>query len=207
MITFYLFYVFFSREYEYSVADRWDFEVGKAGEGRRREAKTRRVYEQSNMAYIPPHKRHTNADGTEPSLSPSKLAPKGSLGSSNPHSPRNSKRRDQSGEKIIYAGDSISRWWLIGLSDDGRLPPSVELQPADCRLMELKRGEKPLAFRSKGGACGVLLAVFFFLAVEIDDLGFFFFFGWKVIRLRERNGHGCWSWRSRCRTLFRLRRM
>lgn len=53
----------------------------------------------------------------------------------------------------------------------------MELQPAACRLIELKRGEKPLAFRSKGDVFDVLLVVFdgFFLAVEIDDFGFFLF--------------------------------
>ncbi|KAF3452409.1 hypothetical protein FNV43_RR02842 [Rhamnella rubrinervis] len=92
------------------------------------------------MAYIPPHKRHS--EGTErPSPCPEQLAPQFN---------KNLKLRSSSskvlkGGKIIYADQAISRWCAIGLGDGDQFPPSVLLEPVSLDSIERKNGEKPLA--------------------------------------------------------------
>ncbi|GAY68164.1 hypothetical protein CUMW_262000 [Citrus unshiu] len=92
------------------------------------------------MAYIPPHMRHSK-DPQRPSPVPEMLVPKFN-GNLNLGSPNNN--ADMSG-KIVYADHAISRWFAVGLDEDGSLPSSVHLEPFSVDTVEHKRGAKPLA--------------------------------------------------------------
>ncbi|XP_052294291.1 uncharacterized protein LOC102624505 isoform X8 [Citrus sinensis] len=91
------------------------------------------------MAYIPPHMRHSK-DPQRPSPVPEMLVPKFN-GNLNLGSPNNN--ADMSG-KIVYADRAISRWFAVGLDEDGSLPSSVHLEPFLVDAVEHKRGAKPL---------------------------------------------------------------
>ncbi|XP_020571398.1 uncharacterized protein LOC110018428 isoform X2 [Phalaenopsis equestris] len=105
------------------------------------------------MAYIPPHKRH-HKDGDRsaptPSPIPISLNPRFketlNLGSSR-------RRQDRHGAgKIVYAADSIFRWWPVGAAADGDpIPVSFRLEPFDWETIEQRDGEKPLVLVSGGG--------------------------------------------------------
>ncbi|RWR74560.1 hypothetical protein CKAN_00289500 [Cinnamomum micranthum f. kanehirae] len=98
------------------------------------------------MAYIPPHKRHFE-DGKRPVPAPSSLLPRFARNLNLGSTSNSTRRKDQhasQGGKIVYAKNSISRWWAVGLTDDGHFPTSVRLEPISCEPFERRRGEKPL---------------------------------------------------------------
>ena len=98
------------------------------------------------MAYIPPHKRHFE-DGKRPVPAPSSLLPRFARNLNLGSTLNSMRRKDQhasQGGKIVYANNSISRWWAVGLTDDGHFPTSVRLEQISCVLFERRRGEKPL---------------------------------------------------------------
>ncbi|KAF7817767.1 uncharacterized protein G2W53_023222 [Senna tora] len=80
------------------------------------------------MAYIPPHKRHSkDKDAQLPSHHLNKNPSFKSLTS-----------------KIIYAKQSVSRWFAVGLDHNGHLPPFVHLHPISLESIQRKTGGKPL---------------------------------------------------------------
>ncbi|KAH0463956.1 hypothetical protein IEQ34_006742 [Dendrobium chrysotoxum] len=105
------------------------------------------------MAYIPPHKRHHSNDADQstptPSPIPASLSPRFkkalNLGPSR-------RRKDRHGAgKIVYAADSISRWWPVGAAADGDpIPASFHLEPFDYEIAERRDGEKPLVLVGGG---------------------------------------------------------
>ncbi|KAJ7973587.1 DNA ligase [Quillaja saponaria] len=91
------------------------------------------------MAYIPPHKRHSNSKKgplPTPQLLASQFKTKLNVNSSKLNV-------DKSG-KIVYANHATSRWFAVGLDDNNRLPSSVHLDPIPVEFIERKIGEKPL---------------------------------------------------------------
>ncbi|XP_056166203.1 uncharacterized protein LOC115692616 isoform X2 [Syzygium oleosum] len=93
------------------------------------------------MAYLPPHKRHSKGSGG-PSPVPASL-PRQFKRGLNFRSPKTN--ANQSG-KIVYANTAISRWFAVGLGDDGdHLPSGVFLKPVSVEAVERRSGEKPLA--------------------------------------------------------------
>uniref|UniRef100_A0A0A0LHP7 DUF7903 domain-containing protein n=1 Tax=Cucumis sativus TaxID=3659 RepID=A0A0A0LHP7_CUCSA len=90
------------------------------------------------MAYIPPHKRHSR-DMENTSPTPESL-------SSQFNRKLNLKRKFNGKLTITYAEGAISKWFVIGSSDDGnQFLPCVHLEPFSVPSIELKWGEKPLA--------------------------------------------------------------
>lgn len=104
------------------------------------------------MAYIPPHKRHHLKDGDStptPSPIPASLDPRFKK-TLNLGPGRQRKDRFAAG-KIVYARDSISRWWPVGAaSNDDPIPASFRLEPFDCEIIERWEGEKPLVLVGGG---------------------------------------------------------
>ncbi|XP_052305394.1 uncharacterized protein LOC7469853 isoform X2 [Populus trichocarpa] len=92
------------------------------------------------MAYIPPHKRHSKDVRTAPPIPETphpQFQRKMNLRAS-------TSRKDKSG-KIVYADHAISKWFAVGLDDDGRFPPYIHLEPISLlEYVERKIGEKPL---------------------------------------------------------------
>ncbi|XP_056854681.1 uncharacterized protein LOC130504119 [Raphanus sativus] len=89
------------------------------------------------MSYIPPHKRHSK-DPDRPSPVPDSLATKFKK---NLHfNSSNSDKRD----RIIYSGDSITKWFLIGSNGiEDEIPPSAKLVPLSSDSVLCKKGKKP----------------------------------------------------------------
>ncbi|EXC21750.1 hypothetical protein L484_006464 [Morus notabilis] len=96
------------------------------------------------MAYIPPHKRHSKYTKTS-SLSPELLSPLFNNNLKFRPSRTNFNAQKQRSGKIVYAENSISRWFTVGLDDRNQFPASVHLQPVSLKSVEGKVGEKPLA--------------------------------------------------------------
>ncbi|KAL9381940.1 hypothetical protein Peur_024975 [Populus x canadensis] len=91
------------------------------------------------MAYIPPHKRHSKDVRTAPPIPETphpQFQRKMNLRAS-------TSRKDKSG-KIVYADHAISKWFAVGLDDDGQFPPYIHLEPISLEYVERKIGEKPL---------------------------------------------------------------
>ena len=90
------------------------------------------------MAYIPPHKRHSLEKGR----------PSPTAESFGPRFQRNlSLTKINWSGKIVYADRAISRWFAVGLSDNGQFPSHVHLNPTSSKPSEsLVRPsrEKPL---------------------------------------------------------------
>lgn len=112
------------------------------------------------MAYLPPHKRHSNTESPpKPTPPPSSLIPQfnqtltlsvgGSKSRSKPRTPRNRRQQDQ-GTKILYASNSVSRWFIAGSA----VPDWIRLEPYDCESLERKNGVKPMVLVSGGGGGG-----------------------------------------------------
>ncbi|KAL9381942.1 hypothetical protein Peur_024977 [Populus x canadensis] len=91
------------------------------------------------MAYIPPHKRHSK-DVRRASPIPETLQPQFQR---NMNLRASTSRKDKSG-KIVYADHAISKWFAVGLDDDGQFPPYIHLEPISLEYVERKIGEKPL---------------------------------------------------------------
>lgn len=109
------------------------------------------------MAYIPPHKRHSESSPAPESL----LIPQFQR-NLNLRDRKSTGRSDQKGKdsgagsKIIYADSAISKWFSVGLLDsdneDGSSSFSAltSLEPVSVEFLERKFGEKPLALVLKG---------------------------------------------------------
>ncbi|KAF8039250.1 hypothetical protein BT93_B1713 [Corymbia citriodora subsp. variegata] len=93
------------------------------------------------MAYVPPHKRHSKESGD---ASPVRASlPRQFKRGLNFRSPKTNAQ--QSGN-IVYANRAISKWFAVGLDDDGdHLPSGVFLKPVSVEAIERRSGEKPLA--------------------------------------------------------------
>ncbi|KAJ6858321.1 hypothetical protein NC652_040788 [Populus alba x Populus x berolinensis] len=91
------------------------------------------------MAYIPPHKRHSK-DVRSATPIPETLQPqfqrKMNLRAS-------TSRKNKSGT-IFYADHAISKWFAVGLDEDGQFPPYIHLEPISFEYYERKTGKKSL---------------------------------------------------------------
>ncbi|XP_055960958.1 uncharacterized protein LOC126671669 isoform X2 [Mercurialis annua] len=87
------------------------------------------------MAYIPPHKR-LSLDKDRPPPVAESIRPlfKENLSLNT---------RNKSG-KIVYANSCISRWFAVGLSDNGEFPSHVRLQPVSAESFEHQSGGNSL---------------------------------------------------------------
>ncbi|CAH8265190.1 unnamed protein product [Arabidopsis lyrata] len=88
------------------------------------------------MSYIPPHKRHSK-DPAKPSPVPDSLVTKfkKNLDFNSSSDKRN---------KIIYSGDSISKWFLVGSNGiEDEFPSFVKFVPLSSDSVECRKGEKP----------------------------------------------------------------
>lgn len=105
------------------------------------------------MAYVPPHKRHSK-DSPKPTPVPSSINPRFNqtltLGGDGSKSRR--KSSSNQGGKIVYAANSISRWFAAGFAVDDPIPSLVRLEPFDCEVIERRNGAKPVVLR--GGEDG-----------------------------------------------------
>nr|GMC91267.1 DNA ligase [Ipomoea batatas]GME19159.1 DNA ligase [Ipomoea batatas] len=110
------------------------------------------------MAYIPPHKRHS-----ESSPAPELLIPQfqRNLNLRDRKSTGRSDRKGKdlgAGSKIIYADSAISKWFSVGLLDSDNEDESssfsalTSLEPVSVEFLERKFGEKPLALVLKEDA-------------------------------------------------------
>ncbi|VVB01052.1 unnamed protein product [Arabis nemorensis] len=92
--------------------------------------------EGSGMSYIPPHKRNSK-DPNTPSPVPDSLVTKFKK---NLNLNSNSDKLN----RIVYSGDSIWKWFLIGANGiEDEIPPSVTLVPLSSDSVECRNGEKP----------------------------------------------------------------
>ncbi|KAB5512106.1 hypothetical protein DKX38_029134 [Salix brachista] len=91
------------------------------------------------MAYIPPHMRRSE-DVRKASPFPETLQPQFqrilNLRASTSHQNRCG--------NTVYARHAISKWFAVGLDDDGQFPPNIHLEPTSLEHVERDRGEKPL---------------------------------------------------------------
>lgn len=88
------------------------------------------------MSYIPPHKRHSK-DPAKPSPVPDSLVTKfkKNFGFNSSSDTRN---------RIIYSGDSISKWFLVGSNGiEDEVPSYVKFVPLSSDSVECRKGEKP----------------------------------------------------------------
>lgn len=113
------------------------------------------------MAYIPPHKRHLT-DASPPSPTPELLVPEFrknlNLRSSGSNVERRKEKQTGKEGKIIYANNSISRWWVVGLTDDNQFPAYVVLEPTSLGSIERRTGEKPLTLVARHTGKGSLFS-------------------------------------------------
>lgn len=89
------------------------------------------------MSYIPPHKRHSK-DPAKPSPVPDSLVTKfkKNLGFETSSSDRHN--------NIIYSGDSIYKWFLVGSNGiEDEVPSYVKFVPLSSDSVECRKGEKP----------------------------------------------------------------
>lgn len=85
----------------------------------------------NSMAYIPPHKRHSQDKG-RPSPTPEYFVSlfKRNLSLKSPDS-----KIDRIG-RIVYADGAISRWFAVGLSDNNQFPSYIHLEPTSLEIVE-----------------------------------------------------------------------
>ncbi|KAL8051881.1 hypothetical protein ABFX02_06G177200 [Erythranthe guttata] len=94
------------------------------------------------MAYVPPHKRQSRG-GAAASSPPSPAPPPESA---IPRFQRNLNLVSKNNpKKIVYAENAISKWFVVGLSDESRVSELTRLEPVDVESVDRKSGEKPLA--------------------------------------------------------------
>ncbi|KAJ6296667.1 hypothetical protein OIU78_022397 [Salix suchowensis] len=91
------------------------------------------------MAYIPPHMRRSE-DVRRASPIPETLQPQFQR---NMNLRASTSHQNKSG-KIVYARHAISKWFAVGLDDDGQFPPNIHLEPISLEHVERERGEEPL---------------------------------------------------------------
>nr|GLL23166.1 uncharacterized protein LOC109187997 isoform X2 [Ipomoea trifida] len=104
------------------------------------------------MAYIPPHKRHSESSPAPESLLIPQFQRNLNLRDRKSTGRSDRKGKDSgTGSKIIYADSAISKWFSVGLLDsdneDGSSSFSAltSLEPVSVEFLERKFGEKPLA--------------------------------------------------------------
>lgn len=110
------------------------------------------------MAYIPPHKRHSESSPAPESLLIPRFQRNLNLRDrkSTGRSARKGKDSGGAGNKIIYADSAISKWFSVGLLDSDNEHGSssfsalTRLEPVSVEFLERKFGEKPLALVLKG---------------------------------------------------------
>ncbi|KAJ6744237.1 DNA-DIRECTED RNA polymerase SUBUNIT ALPHA [Salix purpurea] len=91
------------------------------------------------MAYIPPHMRRSE-DVRKASPIPETMQPQFQR---NMNLRASTSHKNKCG-KIVYARHAISKWFAIGLDDDGQFPPNIHLEPISLEHVESKSGQKPL---------------------------------------------------------------
>ncbi|XP_010517136.1 PREDICTED: uncharacterized protein LOC104792646 [Camelina sativa] len=90
------------------------------------------------MPYIPPHKRHSK-DPTKPDPVPDSLDIKFKKNLS-----LNSSCSSDKSNRIVYSGDSISKWFLVGSNGiEDEVPSYVKFVPLSSDSVECRKGEKP----------------------------------------------------------------
>uniref|UniRef100_A0A0D9YSM5 DUF7903 domain-containing protein n=1 Tax=Oryza glumipatula TaxID=40148 RepID=A0A0D9YSM5_9ORYZ len=110
------------------------------------------------MAYLPPHKRHSNASTPAPTPAPPPPSLSSSLRSlSLSSSPRGRHHRGATtrpSSKIVHAAGCVSRWSTLPPfpDDDGDDDGSLRLEPFPCDPIERRTGAKPLALVSSSAA-------------------------------------------------------
>jgi hypothetical protein len=75
-------------------------------------------------------------------------------------------RKNKSGT-FFYADHAISRWFAVGLDDDGQFPPYIHLEPISLEYVEGKIGERPLVLVNSivtEGSCTILIEIFIICA-------------------------------------------
>ncbi|KAL3830683.1 hypothetical protein ACJIZ3_019485 [Penstemon smallii] len=75
------------------------------------------------MAYVPPHKRHLKSDAAS---TPSRILNKTSKTT-----------------KFVYAQNAISRWLIVGLANESRIPDLTLLHPVSVEFFQQNPGENP----------------------------------------------------------------
>ena len=106
------------------------------------------------MAYIPPHMRRSE-DVRKASPIPETLQPQFQR---KINSRASTSHKNKSG-KIAYADHAISKWFAVGLDDDGQFPPNIHLEPISLEHVEGKSGYKPLVLVNSvvtEGRCSIL---------------------------------------------------
>ncbi|KAG5224174.1 bidirectional sugar transporter NEC [Salix suchowensis] len=91
------------------------------------------------MAYVPPHKRQSE-DVRRASPIPETLQHQFQR---NVNLRASTSHKNKCGN-IVYADHAISKWFAVGLDDDGQFPPNIHLEPISYEDLERKYGEKPL---------------------------------------------------------------
>lgn len=112
------------------------------------------------MAYIPPHKRHSEYP-LMPSPPPVMPVPKFNR-NLNLGSPRHNA---DMGAKIVYADITAYRWLAVGSEDDTCFPSSVHLQPFSLEHAHPKRGAKSFVLANNNLAKGQWSAFFVFILI------------------------------------------
>ena len=115
------------------------------------------------MAYIPPHKRHSKDVRRAPPIAET------------PHPQfqrtmnlrASTSRKNKSG-KIVYADHAISKWFAVGLDDDGQFPPYIHLEPFSFEYYERKTGEKSLVLVSSIVTEGSCLIEIFIICASVS---------------------------------------
>ncbi|CAI0433818.1 unnamed protein product [Linum tenue] len=90
--------------------------------------------------YIPPNKRHSVESGRRTPPTPEAFALQ--FRRILDLSPNSSIARKTG--KIIYANNSISRWFAVGLDDEHQFPPNIWLKPVFLESIQRREGETPL---------------------------------------------------------------
>ncbi|XP_020882848.1 uncharacterized protein LOC9315812 isoform X1 [Arabidopsis lyrata subsp. lyrata] len=110
------------------------------------------------MSYIPPHKRHSK-DPAKPSPVPDSLVTKfkKNLDFNSSSDKRN---------KIIYSGDSISKWFLVGSNGiEDEFPSFVKFVPLSSDSVECRKGEKPSILMNNN-----VQNVWFFICLDLVNM-------------------------------------
>ncbi|KAF9661138.1 hypothetical protein SADUNF_Sadunf19G0036600 [Salix dunnii] len=102
-------------------------------------AATLHTFPVNSMAYIPPHMRQSEDVRRAPPI-PETLQPQFQR---NMNLKASTSHKKKSG-KIVYADHAISKWFAVGLDDDGQFPPNIRLEPISLEHVEGKSGYKPL---------------------------------------------------------------
>lgn len=107
------------------------------------------------MSYIPPHKRHLK-NPVRPSPVPDSLRTK----------PKKKLNFSGEGNAIVFSGDFISKWFLVGSNGiEDEVPPSLKFVHVSSDSVECRYGEKPLVLTKKDVQKGKILCLVSILIV------------------------------------------